>query len=134
MTPERGVFSAKLSELESAYARLDSCVRHLQSADAAELKNQLKELDEEDRRCSATLEKRAGSRLPFAAALSSLQLKYVRGVDDLLSSEMDSGISRSDSRAHDRFGHGGLPPGSQGGHCRSALAARKREQKASEGK
>lgn len=38
MTPERGVFSAKLSELESAYARLDSCVRHLQSADAAELK------------------------------------------------------------------------------------------------
>ena len=96
MTPERGVFSAKLFELESAYARLDSCVRHLQSADAAELKNQLKELDEEDRRCSAALEKRAGSRLPFAAALSSLQLKYVRGVDDLLSSEMDSGISRSD--------------------------------------
>ena len=96
MTPERGVFSAKLSELESAYARLDSCVRHLQSADAAELKNQLKELDEEDRRCSAALEKRAGRRLPFAAALSSLQLKYVRGVDDLLSSEMDSGISRSD--------------------------------------
>ncbi len=36
------------------------------------------------------------SRLPFAAALSNLQLKYERGVDDLLSSEMDSGISRSD--------------------------------------
>lgn len=96
MTPERGVFSAKLSELEAAYGRLDNCVRRLQDADTGELKDQLKALDDEDRRYAAALEARAGSRLPFAAALTNLQLKYERGVDDLLSSEMDSGIGRSD--------------------------------------
>ncbi len=96
MTSERGVFSAKLSELEAAYGRLDSCLHSLQDADASELSRQLKALDDEDRRCISSLEARVESRLPFAAALSNLQLKYERGVDDLLSSEMDSGISRSD--------------------------------------
>ncbi len=95
MTPERGVFSAKLDELETAYGKLNSCLRRLQNADADALKSELKELDEEDRRCSASLEKGAGSRLPFAAALAGLQLKYERGVDDLLSSEMDSGLDDS---------------------------------------
>ena len=92
MTPERGAFSAKLAELDAAYGRLNSCLRQLQSADASELKNQLRALDEEDRRCSEALETGAGSRLPFAAALAKLQLKYERGVDDLLSSEIDSGL------------------------------------------
>ena len=95
MTPERGAFSAKLAELDAAYGRMNSRLRQLQSADASELKNQLRALDEEDRRCSEALETGAGSRLPFAAALAKLQLKYERGVDDLLSSEIDSGLDSS---------------------------------------
>lgn len=92
MTPERGVFSAKLAELEGAYGRLDSRLRRLQGADAAALESELKALDEEDRIYRAGLEKGAGSRLPFAAALANMQLKFERGVDDLLSSELDSGL------------------------------------------
>ena len=91
MALDKGVFSAKLADLEAAYARLNICLGRMEGAAGAELRAQCQALEAEERRWRASLQEEAGSRHPFAAALARLQLQYQRGMGELLSQPLGAG-------------------------------------------
>ena len=89
MKSKQEIFSAKLSELEEEYVRLQNRIRLFQEKDERQILEELRRLQKEGRQRQRLLNDRIrSSRSPSAASLARAQLDYEKQAEKILTDKL----------------------------------------------
>ena len=89
MKSKQEIFSAKLSELEEEYVRLQNRIRLFQEKDERQILEELGRLQKEGRQRQRLLNDRIrSSRSPSAASLARAQLDYEKQAEKILTDKL----------------------------------------------
>ena len=99
---EQGIFSVKLYEMEQQYGKLQSRIQLCQSRDHDRIREEIRQMEDEEAQNALLLRKRIkGSGFPAAARLAEALFTYEESVKEILQETENGDFSRGQRKKQD---------------------------------